>query len=167
MAHKVAVVRTLMTRAENLSSSGVLWTEEEKHVTDALRGNDYRSGFIQKHTTTSKRREEVEVKRPKTTLTPPYIRGLSEASKCILIPLGVKVVFRPLRTLRQMLVCLKDRVAVEEHKGVVYSIPCVQCSSVYISQTGRSLKQRVSEHRHALKNGDIQTSAWQSMCVQD
>ena len=61
-AHKVAVVRTLMTRAENLSSSGVERTEEEKCVTDALRSNDYPSGFIQKHTITS-RREDVEVER--------------------------------------------------------------------------------------------------------
>ena len=30
---------------------------------------------------------------------------------------------------------------------------------MYIGQTGRSLKQRVSEHRRALKNGNIQTSA--------
>ena len=29
---------------------------------------------------------------------------------------------------------------------------------MYIGQTGRSLKQRVSEHRHALKNGEVQTS---------
>ena len=30
---------------------------------------------------------------------------------------------------------------------------------MYIDQTGRSLKQHVSEHRRALKNGDVQTSA--------
>ena len=65
---------------------------------------------------------------------------------------GVKVVFRPLQTLRQMLVCPKDPVTVEERKGVVHSIPCVECSSVYIGQTGRSLKQHVSERRRALKN---------------
>ena len=93
------------------------------------------------------------------TLTLPYIRGLAEAIRRILDPLGVKVVFRPLRTLRQMLVRPKDPVPVDERKGVVYSIPCVECSSVYIGQTGRSLKQRVSEHRRALKNGDIQASA--------
>ena len=129
-AHKVAVVRTLMTRAENLSSLGVEQTEE-KRVTNALRGNDYPSGFIQKHTITSRRREGVEIERPKTALTLPYIRGLSEAIRHVLTPVGVKVVFRPLRTLRQMLVRSQDRVPVEEHKGVVYSIPCVECSSVY------------------------------------
>ena len=30
---------------------------------------------------------------------------------------------------------------------------------MYIGQTGRSLKQRVCKHRHALKNGAIQASA--------
>ena len=30
---------------------------------------------------------------------------------------------------------------------------------MYIDQTGRSLEQHVNEHRHALKNGDIQASA--------
>ena len=103
-AHKVAVVRTLMTRAENLSSSL------------ALRGNDYPSGFIQKHTITSRRREGVEIERPKTTLTLPYIRGLSEAIRRVLTPLGVKVVFQPLRSLSQMLVRPKDPVPIEECK---------------------------------------------------
>ena len=155
----VAIVRTLMTRVDNLSSSGVERTEEEKCVTDAPRGNDYPSGFIRKHTIPRRRREELENERPKTTLTLPYIRGLAEAIRRILDPLGVKVVFRPLRTLRQMLVRPKDPVPVDERKGVVYSIPCVECSSVYIGQTGRCLKQRVKEHRRALKNGDVQASA--------
>ena len=38
-------------------------------------------------------------------------------------------------------------------------IPCVDCLSVYIGQTGRCLKQHVSEDHRALKNGDIQASA--------
>ena len=58
-AHKFAVVRTLMTRSVNLCSLGVERTEEEKRVTDALRGNGYPTGFMQKHTITSRRREEV------------------------------------------------------------------------------------------------------------
>ena len=93
MAHKVVVVRTLMTRADNLSSLGVEQTEEKKCVTDALRGNDYPSGFIQKHTITSRRREEVEVERPKTTLTLPYISQMSDAIRHVQTPLGVKAVF--------------------------------------------------------------------------
>ena len=127
-----------MTRAQNMSSSGVEQTEEENCGTDALKGNDYHSGFIQNHTTS--RREEIEIQRPKTPLTLPYIKELSEAIKRILTPLGVKVVFQPLRTFCQMLVRPKDPVPVEERKGVLYSILCVECLSVYIDQTGRGLK---------------------------
>ena len=118
----------------------------------------------QKHTINSRRREEVEVKRPKTTLTLPYIKGLSEAIRHVLTSLGVNVVFRPLWTLCQMLVHLKDPVPVEECKEVVYSIPCVECSSVYIGQMRRSLKQCVSEHHCALKNRNSKHPPWQSMC---
>ena len=128
MVHKVAVVRTLMIRADYLSSTSVEQTEEEKRVTGALRGNGY---FIRKHTIPRRRRERVENKRPKTTFTLPYISGLSETIRCILNPLEVKVVCYPLQTLCQMLVHPQDLVPVEESKGVVYSIPCQDCSNVY------------------------------------
>ena len=49
-AHKQAVVRTLMCRAEALSSSGVSRAQEEKLVPQALQGNGYPKGFIHKHT---------------------------------------------------------------------------------------------------------------------
>ena len=64
MVHKVAVVRTLMTRADNLLFSGVERAEGEKQVTDALRSNGYHPGFIRQHTTSSRRREEVDGQRP-------------------------------------------------------------------------------------------------------
>ena len=121
-----------MTRADRLSYSGVEWTEEEKCIMDALRDNDYPSGLIYKYTIVSRKEEEVENKRPKTILTLHYISGLSEAICHVLNPLGVKVVFQPLQTLHQMLVRPKYLVTVKERKGIVYSIPCVDCSSMYI-----------------------------------
>ena len=47
----------------------------------------------------------------------------------------------------------------DKRKGVVYSIPCTVCPKVYIGQTGRSLKHRLKEHQHALRNGDVAASA--------
>ena len=41
-------------------------------------------------------RQEVEVRRPRTTVTLPYIHGLSEALRRIFTQLDIKVVFRPL-----------------------------------------------------------------------
>ena len=69
------------------------------------------------------------------------------------------MVFRPLSTLRRLLVHPKDPVLMEERKGVVYSVPCNECPKVYIGQTGQSLKHWLVEHRHALKDGDVVTSA--------
>jgi len=42
----VAAVKTLMTRADALSSSGVEQEQEEKETTTALKENGYPSGFI-------------------------------------------------------------------------------------------------------------------------
>ena len=84
-------------------------------------------------------------------------------------PLKVKVVFRPIRTLWQMLVHPKDPVLMEERKGVVYSISYERCSKVQsskIGQTERCLKQRVREHRRALKKGLYKHPSWQA-CAGD
>ena len=107
-------------------------------------------------------RHEVDVKRPRTTVTLPYISGLSEAVSRILTQLDIKVVFWPLSTVCHMLVYPKDPVPLNQQKGVVCSITCSRCAKVYIEQTGRTLRHRLAEHRRALKNGD--TSALVEGC---
>ena len=46
VAHKVAVVKTLMSRAEALSSSSVERAQEEKEITGTLKKNGYPSSFV-------------------------------------------------------------------------------------------------------------------------
>ena len=94
-----------------------------------------------------------------TSLTLPYIGGLSEAVRRVLRPLDIKVAFRPLRTLHRQLVHPKDHVPRDQNAGVVYQIPCSGCPKVYIGQSGRTLKHRLSEHRRAIQNGDVAASA--------
>ena len=159
VSHKVAVVRTLMTRADDLSSSGVERAQEEKEVTTALKENGYPSGFIHRHSCPPRPRPPADDMRPRTYVTLPYIGGLSEAIRRILRPLEIQVVFRRLTTFRQVLVHPKDPVSMKERKGVVYSIPCTARPKVYIGQTGRCLKLRLKEHDRALKNGDVAASA--------
>ena len=93
------------------------------------------------------------------SVTLPYISGLSKSIRRVLAPLAIQVTFRPYRTLRQELVHPKDPVPANRRKGVVYSIPCAECPRTYIGQTGRSLDHRLREHRRALKNGDVGSSA--------
>ena len=41
----------------------------------------------------------------------------------------------------------KDPTPVEKRSGVVYEIPCKDCASSYIGQTGRQLGDRLKEHK--------------------
>ena len=39
-------------------------------------------------------------------------------------------------------------------KGVVYSIPCADCSAAYIGEIGRTLNVHMAEHKRAVKSKD-------------
>ena len=84
----------------------------------------------------------------------PYVRGLSERLEKVCKPLGVQPVFKPPTTLKQSLVKLKARTTQEKKKEVVYQVPCGECDEVYLGETKRTLKVRLSEHRKAVRRGD-------------
>ena len=42
--------------------------------------------------------------------------------------------------------------------GMVYQMPCSECSKVYVGQTGRTLKHCLSEYRRALQKVDVAAS---------
>ena len=58
-----------------------------------------------------------------------------------------------------LLVHPKDHVPQQERPGVVYHIPCTNCTRTYIGQTGRTLTQHLKEHRRAVRNANTATSA--------
>ena len=57
-------------------------------------------------------------------------------------------------TLRSSLVKVKQPRPDRKKKGVVYEVPCKDCSSVYNGETGRTLEKRISEHKTAVKKND-------------
>jgi len=80
-------------------------------------------------------------------------------------PLSIKAVFKSVGTLRQALVRVKEKTPQELRKGVVYQIPCRDCESVYVGETERTLKKRITEHKYAVKRYDdkngVAVHAWQ------
>ena len=58
------------------------------------------------------------------------------------------------RTMRQLLVQVKERLPPENQREVVYEVPCKDCDSKYIGEMKRSLKTRMTEHKYAVCRGD-------------
>ena len=94
----------------------------------------------------------------------PYIQHITEPIQRVCRKLGVKIVFRTPQTLRQQLVRLKTARPKLKKKNVIYKVPCLDCTSVYIGETGRCLQVRLTEHKVAVRRGDrkngIATHAW-------
>ena len=89
----------------------------------------------------------------------PYINWLSKSIRKVLDPLAIQVACLPFRTLRLELVHPKDPVPANHRKRLGYSIPCAACPCTYLGQTGRSSDHLIQEHRWALKNEDLGSSA--------
>ena len=49
---------------------------------------------------------------------------------------------------------IKSRIPPEKMKGVLYEVQCNNCEEVYVGETGRTLKKRISEHKQAVKRCD-------------
>ena len=86
----------------------------------------------------------------------PYIHGTSEKLEKACAPLGVETVFKPQRTMRQLLVQAKERIPPENQREVVCEVPCKDCNLKSIGEMKRSLKTRMTEHKYAVCRGDEQ-----------
>ena len=76
-----------------------------------------------------------------------------------------KVVFRSHHTLRrEKLTRVKTPRPDLLKRSVVYEVPCLDCEKVYVGETKRNLKQRLMEHKGAVRREDrtngIATHAW-------
>ena len=157
--HKAAVVKTLFSRADALSSSSTLIQQEHCVIARSLDANNYPRTFVSRHSRRGRSDTPSDDREIKYTIVLPYIRGFSEAVERMFSPEDVRVVHRPHTTLRQQLVHPKDRIPSTQNSDVIYSIPCSACPKVYIGQTGRLLGTRLKEHRAAVKYAKTDVSA--------
>ena len=82
-------------------------------------------------------------------------RGVSERIERVCRHLDIKTTFKSRGTLGEALVQTKQPPPTWKKKGVVYQVPCADCESVYIGETGRTLEKRLKEHRGAVKRNDM------------
>ena len=168
LAHKVPVARTLLTRADRICASVPDRDVEKRRITVALSSNGYPTALVQKswHLTPHST-PPSELDTLKAVVVIPYVKHLSESIRRILSPLKIRTCFRPHWTLRQALVNLKDWVPLQQKAGVIYRIPCSGYPRVYVGQTGRTLAQRLKEHKRALVNGHLAQSAVAEYAAQE
>ena len=139
------------------------------HLKQVFQANGYPTQMVNRTLRNRPHAPHSPTQTAEQTTTPkflhlPYMRGVSERIERKCRHLGIRTTFKSKGTLREALVQTKDPQPEWKKKGVVYQVPCAECESVYIGETGRKLEKRISEHkgavkRHNVKNG-IAVHAW-------
>ena len=155
---KSGTVRCLGSRAETICVDEISREEELAHLRDTFRGNGYPDRIVtndlRKPPRTTLPSDEEQPTTNPSKLFLPYIQGLSENIQNRCRKMGIRTVFKSRGTLRQLLMNVKTPIPEMNKKEVVYQIPCQDCDSVYIGETGRSLGKRIAENKYAIKTGD-------------
>ncbi|KAL9969281.1 hypothetical protein ACROYT_G021478 [Oculina patagonica] len=152
-SHKATTIKTLTRRAQLVCDTPDSLSDENKYLDRVFHKNNYNTDFIRRntHRTTETDRNLTSV----TTATLPYIKGTSETIARILQPYNIRVAHKPITTLRHLLTNVKDRDEPNNRQGAIYKIKCSDCQASYIGETGRNLTTRLTEHKRATRNGDV------------
>ena len=155
-SHKATTIRTLTRRAQLVCDSPDSLTDENKYLDNVFNKNNYNRDFVRHNTYRNSEPNATNTNAtPVTTATIPYIKGTSETIARILQPYNIRVAHKPITTLRQLLTNVKDKDEPSDRRGAVYKIKCCDCQATYIGETGRNLNVRLTEHKRATRNGDI------------
>lgn len=65
--------------------------------------------------------------------------------------IDIKVAKRNTKTVSNLFTKLKDPIPTWDKSNVVYKIPCADCTQVYIGQTSRNLKSRITSHKSDIR----------------
>ena len=95
-----------------------------------------------------KRESEItgEAKKDNFWLSSPYIRGLSEPVARLLRPLRINVAYQDEQWKSPLCKEIKDQLLMDKRKGVIYSIECHDCKTIFIGESLRPLDNRLKEH---------------------
>ncbi|XP_072033338.1 uncharacterized protein [Amphiura filiformis] len=127
LEHKFGVIQTLFDRAESVITKTQAVVEEKQHITQALTKCGYPEwafNKINKPKSAKSNHNRDSTVTSKGQVVLPYIKGISEALRRNLQKVGIRVTFKPTRTLRQFLVAPKDKTEKKDVTGPVYMIPC-------------------------------------------
>ena len=139
------LVRCLKKRAESICSRREL-SMELKHLERALTGCGYNTKDLCELWRRGDKVKQLEERQERVSI--PYIPGLSNRFQRIFKRAGCSVTSRPPLSLGALLTKKKPEM---ERRGLVYRITCEGCNWSYVGETGRTLRERVQEHKRAVR----------------
>ena len=91
----------------------------------------------------------------------PYVQGVTEKIARTLKQHDIAAAMKPHTTLRSLLVHPKDKRDPANTTDAIYEIPCMNCNSCYIGETGRTFNTRLEEHKSEVNkvSGTVTTRA--------
>ena len=87
----------------------------------------------------------------------PYIHKISEITSRILNKLHLKVAHKPANKLKSAFTKHKRLTDHLDQHHAVYMIPRQDCDNVYIGETLKTMKSRITEHKNAIKREDTRS----------
>ena len=143
----MGIIKTLASRAEKICNDKRMENKKKKRLTNIFMHNGYPRYKVQERPT--KRNEENKA------LVLPYTPGLSEDIDVSCRSLPLRIAFTSYGTFGNAPTKVKTPIPPFEKTGVIYAVHC-ECGEtyIYIGETRRTFKIRMSEHKKAIKNGD-------------
>ncbi|XP_041467403.1 uncharacterized protein LOC121417737 [Lytechinus variegatus] len=157
-AVKRGLIKCLYDRANRIVSKQSDLSPEQRHLQSALALNGYPKAFIKK-SRKPKERIILEEKQFTSTVVLPYVSSIAHQLRRRLEKHNIRAVFKSDTTLRNQLVTAKDPIPTYRKDGVVYQIPCKDCNFSYIGETGRPVKERLTEHQRDVRQRNTILSA--------
>ena len=120
------------------------------HIDKALSNCGYPQ-WVQKRAKNSVSSKSAKQKDSNQRVVLPFVNSIASCLKRAFYNKGVDLAFKSPNTLRNKLVHPKDKSDKGDKTGIMYKIPCNDCEDTYIGETGRSLKDRLKEHKRAFR----------------
>ena len=130
---------------------------------DKVHGDVRRKHFARDSNTLPDARPE----RPSNHLVLPLNEYTESYVKPVLKSRDCSVLFKASNTIKSKLVSNKPKKMIDNEAPGVYKIPCESCPLMYIGETGRSLKTRLSEHKYHVARGNEEKKWCRETCRTD
>ena len=153
---KYSVFSSMYLRALRIVSPEYMDEELEK-IKSIAKNLCYPMHFIEKCLKKAKKtfygNNDLEKSPPNNILCLPYARSFENVIP-LLRSFDVKVVFKFDNTIKNMLI----KNSPHNNHNVIYTIPCKDCNSMYIGQTGKDVTTRINQHKYSVRTGQTSNS---------